>query len=102
MGLLASVYPDGVPSFEISAFVALFDSDGDGKISWDDFSAMLGALDAGDEMPTTLPPLLGEASAPELPTPEVDGTLVVELDDGGSVEMDAAAYMAQLKDEATK
>ena len=47
--------PDGVPSFEISAFVALFDGDGDGKISWEDFSAMLGALDAGDEaMPQEL------------------------------------------------
>ena len=101
--LLASVYPDGVPSFEISAFVALFDGDGDGKISWEDFSAMLGALDAGDEaMPQELQPLLGEASAAGAPAPEVNGTLVVELDDGGSVEMDAAAYMAQLKEEATR
>lgn len=32
--------------------------------------------------------------------PQVNGTVVVTLDDGGEVEMDAAAYMAQLKEEA--
>jgi len=100
--LLASVYGDEqVPSFEVTALMQLFDTDGDGRISWEEFAAALGAADAADSPAVGLLPLLGGSEDGEpSPSPEVGGTVTVTLDDGSEVEMDAVAYIAELKDEA--
>jgi hypothetical protein len=68
---------------------------GDGRISWDEFSAALGAIDSPPR-----PPLLAGSEGEAAPGPVIEGTVTVELDDGSEVEMDAAAYMQQLREEA--
>lgn len=94
--LLREVYEgEDVPPVEISAFIQLFDTDGDGRISWEEFKAALGAVDGADA-PSSLPLLAGD----EAPGPKLSGTVTVTLDDGSEVEMDATAYMEQLKAEA--
>ena len=45
-------------------------------------------------------PLL-EGSGEPTPSPSLEGTIRVMLDDGNEVEMDAAAYMEQLQEEAS-
>ena len=93
-------YKDGeVPSFEITAFLKLFDTDGDGKISWEEFSSALGAMDGGGAVAAS-GLMLGSAGSTSGPSPQITGDVTVELDDGGKVEMDAAAYMDMLKEEA--
>ena len=101
--LLKEVYKDGeVPSFEITAFLKLFDTDGDGKISWEEFSSALGAMDGmdGGGAAAASGLMLGSAGSTSGPSPQITGDVTVELDDGGKVEMDAAAYMDMLKEEA--
>jgi len=102
--LLAQVYGDEeMPPYEVGAIVQLFDTDGDGRISWEEFAAALGAVDAGEALAADLLPLLGGADdddAAPSPSPDVSGTVTVELDDGTTVEMDAVAYIAELKQEA--
>ena len=95
--LLKAVYEGDVPAVEISAFTQLFDADGDGKISWDEFANTLGAVEGGA---TPVAALLGGASGEAAPAPTVSGTVTVQLDDGSEVEMDASAYMEELKEEA--
>lgn len=95
--LLREVYEE-VPPFEIATFLQLFDTDGDGRISWDEFAAVLGGRE-GDT--SVAMPLLGTAEGIDAPEPKVSGTVTVELDDGSIVEMDANAYMEQLKEEAS-
>jgi len=104
--LLEQVYGEEgaeLPSYEVSAFVNLFDTDGDGKISWDEFAAALGVDEAAAD-PFVLPLLAGgdseDESGPPPAGPTLSGTVTIELDDGSEVEMDASAYMEQLKLEA--
>jgi len=103
--LLKQVYGEegeDLPPYEVAALVNLFDTDGDGRISWDEFSAALGVDEAAAD-PLSLPLLAGgggdEASGPSV-GPSLSGTVTIELDDGTQVEMDASAYMEQLKLEA--
>jgi len=95
--LLEEVYgEDDVPNFEVSTFVTLFDTDRDGKISWDEFANALGANESASS-PSN--PMLPE-SAESVPGPTLSGTVTVTLDDGTEVAMDANAYMDELKAEA--
>jgi len=50
--LLSEVYGDEVPPFEISAFLAFFDSNKDGRIEWKEFERGLGATYATSEKST--------------------------------------------------
>lgn len=98
-----------MPPFEVASFLTLFDADGDGRISWEEFAAALGAV--GD---STGGPAAGSSAAlkqkylpgaPEEdavtpPSPSLSGEVVVTMDDGSKVTMDASAYMEQLKQEA--
>jgi len=97
--LLKEVYPEEVPPFEVTTFMKLFDADGDGKISLDEFLDALGAVNADAPSVGLLPLLEGDLDT-KAPKPEVSGTVKVQLDDGGEVEMDANAYMEELQAEA--
>jgi hypothetical protein len=91
--VLADVYgEEAVPKVEIAAFINLFDSDSDGRISWDEFKAGLGAVNS---RPSSLPSL----AAGTAPVP-MSGKVKLTFDSGKEVEMDANEYMDQLKAEA--
>jgi len=99
--LLASVYGgEAPPPYEARALMKLMDADGDGRIAWDEFSVALGALEGegGSAFGAALPAL--DAAAGTASPPNVSGTVVVTLDGGREVEVDAAAYMEQLRGEA--
>ena len=92
--LLQSVYgEDEVPGFEVTAFIELFDADRDGKISWDEFAAALGAIDASQDvtsegaMPLLVP---SDDDGGDAPEPKISGTVTVQLDDGATHAAHAA------------
>jgi len=97
--LLCEVYDGDVPAYEVSSFISLFDTDGDGRVSWEEFASALGA---DDDMAGTAAALLAlpAPSDGDAPQPKVSGAVTVEFDDGSEVEMDANLYMEQLKAEA--
>jgi len=97
--LLKEVYDGDVPQVEILAFTQLFDADGDGKISWEEFTTTLGALESEGTAAGVAGLLAGGGGEPAA-APKVSGTVTVQLDDGTEVEMDANEYMEQLKAEA--
>ena len=98
--LLREVYED-VPPFEVATFVELFDTDGDGRISWDEFITGLGGNTDGTNADLSSLPLIAGSDGPGGPEPKLSGTVTVEMDDGSKVEMDASSYMEQLKAEAS-
>ena len=104
--LLRSVYGgEEPPAFEVETMMRLFDTNNDGSISWEEFATALGAdmsnLDA--EAPvdgSSSLPAAPDEDAPALPSPQLEGTVKVDLDNGEQVEIDASAYMEELKAEA--
>lgn len=86
------------PPYEANALMRLLDANRDGRISWDEFAAALGARkDSG--LDPSLKALTGAADGP-VTGPQVSGTISVMLEGGKEVQIDAAAYMEQLKAEA--
>ena len=112
--LLDQVYKGETPSFEINAFVKFFDKDDDGRVSWEEFKLGLGtamAQQAQEKLKLrkmlspstdTLFQRKTEDEEDEFPDIEtsVSGTLEVEMEDGTTVEVDAADYLQNLKEEA--
>jgi len=102
--IFAEVYDGGdVPVVEVAALMQLFDTNKDGKISWEEFCGVLGAV--SDQLDTTegrrgLSALPSPSPADEPASPQVSGTVTVELYDGSEIEMDVNDYMNQLKKEA--
>jgi len=105
--LLGELYADGVPEFEISSFLSLFDTDGDQRISWEEFKDALGGKE-DDPLDERLEKRLEDAADDERTDPdgrvpmkpEVSGTVKVQIDGNKEVEVDAAAYMEELAKEA--
>lgn len=87
----------GISNGDLREFLDVFDADRDAKVSWDEFRAVLG----GSEMPA-LPRAQSRlpASAPPpalASTPPISGTVKIELEGGGQMEVDAAKYVDELR-----
>lgn len=105
--LLDDVYDGKTPSFEINAFLNFFDSNKDGKISWEEFELGLGAaLTASSDKEKDFAQknyLPGSAEDDDEyldVQPQVSGTIEVELKDGKILEVEANEYIKSLKEEA--
>jgi len=108
--LLDDVYDGKTPAFEVEAFLKFFDSNNDGKISWEEFERGLGTAMAqqNDSEAARLRLLTNDGvfgdeddeSEPDVDEPEVAGMIEIELEDGKVVEVEAKEYMENLKREA--
>jgi len=108
--MLADVYEGQPPAFEITTFLEFFDSNNDGRVSWEEFEegfAVVTKMSAEnadsrleqmnefrlpasiEEDDETVDDLFGE--------PSVSGTIQVELEDGKIIEVDAQEYVNDLK-----
>jgi len=117
---------ENVPPFEVKAFLEFFDTNEDGKISWEEFERGLTSTatatsktkkdefadrllasmeangsaiedeDGGDEEDDD-----EEEEGSDL-TETISGTIEIEMDDGKIVVVDAKEYMENLKEEAQK
>jgi len=112
---------EDIPAYEIRAFLEFFDTNEDGKVSWEEFEQGLASavtreegnnLSAKDELADRLLASMESAGGPlddeddEETTSNVDesisGTIEIELESGKVVEVDAEEYMESLKEEARK
>jgi len=104
--LLRDVYGgEDAPAFEVETLMRLFDIDDKGATSWEEFAIALGAdmndLDAeAPRDPSAALPAATDPDAPALSAPKLEGKVKVEMGDGEQVEIDASAYMEELKAEA--
>jgi len=112
---------EDIPAYEIRAFLEFFDTNEDGKVSWEEFEQGLASavtreegnnMSAKDELADRLLASMESASGPlededdEETESNVDesisGTIEIELESGKIVEVDAEEYMESLKEEARK
>jgi len=106
--LLADVYGDNVPGFEIDSFMKFFDSNRDGRISWQEFERGLGnisqkeAENAVSKNMSFLIPGSDDDDEDDLPEvqPIISGRIEIELENGQMIEVEANEYIASLKKEA--
>lgn len=102
--LLEDVYKGEVPPYEASAFLQFFDTDVDGRISWEEFARALGAAEDSldGSVGAAFAALPASSDGGNVAGPKVSGTVTVELEGGETIEMDAQKYMDELKAEAQK
>jgi len=105
--LLSDVYDGTTPNFEIDTFVEFFDSNEDGRISWEEFEMGLGAVAsaqsrADNNAPAALPGSTSEDYDEDdvLLEPSISGKVQIELKNGKVIEVEAGEYIEQLKKEA--
>lgn len=103
--LLDRVYKGKVPKFEVQAFLKFFDSNKDGRISWDEFERGLGRAMAEQNEANRNLRLLGfgnvdddDDDVPDV-EPRIEGTVEIELEDGNVIEIEANEYVKSLKQE---
>lgn len=107
--LLTDVYNGDVPDYEVKAFVKFFDTDRDGKISWQEFQNGLFGM-AENVRLSRQKNLLSVFSLPggeddddltdPIIEPQIAGKLEIQLEDGKVVSVDAEEYVRALKEEA--
>jgi len=110
--LLTEVYNETPPSFEVTTFLEFFDSNNDGRISWEEFERGFGVVTSmsGNEENK---PIMNGFSLPAstddddddkigdfFGEPAISGTIEVELEDGKVIEVDAQEYVDDLKKQA--
>lgn len=104
--LLSEVYAKAgveVPPYEVSSFMRLFDVNADGKISWEEFAAALGAsLDGAPRKRQDQLPAAADGDAAPAVVPALEGCVTVSMADGTELEVDANEYMEELRLEATR
>jgi len=106
--LLSDVYDGNAPNLEIDVFLKFFDSNEDGRISWEEFEKGLGAV-ASAQSRAALP---GSSTSEDddddglgdfddiLLEPTISGKVQIELKNGKVIEVEAREYIEQLKKEA--
>jgi hypothetical protein len=112
--MLTEVYEGKPPEFETTTFLEFFDSNNDGRISWEEFEKGFGVVTkmGGNEgkQQTNRFSLPGSSANMEdddedeeevlFAEPAVSGTVQVELEDGKIIEVDAQEYINDLKQQA--
>jgi len=112
--LLSDIYDGEIPEYEVEVFLRFFDSNEDGRISWDEFEKGLGAVSSasdsttGRRAPAALPGSTSDDNDDDgsgdnddiIIKPSVSGKLKVELKNGKVIEVEAREYIEQLKNEA--
>jgi hypothetical protein len=117
--LLERVYsPEEIPWVEVQSFLDFFDSNQDGKISWQEFETGLGVVaeskggidnENDKNGMTSLPSIdLNEDDKDDddeeedllLPEPKVSGMIDIEMKNGRVVQVEAKEYIRELKKEA--
>merc|ERR1719343_430527 len=111
---------ENIPSYEIKAFLEFFDTNEDGRVSWEEFERGLTTAatpgetfsakdDLADRLLASMESSAGGAIADDVDDEtaseldqEISGTLEIELESGKVVEVDAKEYMDSLKEEARK
>lgn len=103
------------PAFEITTFLEFFDSNNDGRVSWEEFEEGFGAVSKMGESSEASRPFLGMSNGFSLPgsaededededdpfgEPAISGTIQVEMEDGRTIEVDAQEYVNDLKQQA--
>ena len=100
--MLGELYGEDPPEFELTTFLKFFDVNNDGLISWPEFEKGLGVVNAGQAASAVARSLQGSSEEEDPgPVPEISGTLTVELDDGSTIEVEAADYIRSLRQEAS-
>lgn len=98
--LLDDIYEGQSPAYEVDTFIRFFDTNNDGRISWREFERGLGvAMSQQQQLLSGSSVDEEEEFIPE-PEPDVSGTIEIELEDGGVVEVEAKEYIKALKEEA--
>ena len=93
--LLMDVYGGDPPPYEATTFLSFFDTNNDGKISWEEFAEALGASQDMDGPAASLLAALPSVDDSSLSSPpKVGGVVTVQLEDGSTVEMDAEKVWA--------
>jgi len=110
--LLTEVYKETPPSFEVTTFLEFFDSNNDGRISWEEFERGFGvvtSMSGNEENKSKLNGFSLPASTDDndddeigdfFGEPAISGTIEVELEDGKVIEVDAQEYVDDLKKQA--
>ena len=110
--LLTDVYDETPPSFEVTTFLEFFDSNNDGRISWEEFERGFGVVTSMSGNEENKPKMNGfslPASTDDddddeigdfFGEPAISGTIEVELEDGKVIEVDAQEYVDDLKKQA--
>jgi len=110
--LLSDVYDGEIPQYEVKAFLEFFDSNKDGRISWDEFEKGLGSVSsasAGKAKRGATAALPGSTSDDIddgdnddddiLVESSTSGKVKIELKNGKVIEVEASEYIDQLKKE---
>jgi len=114
--LLGDVYEGKTPAFEVQTFLKFFDSNDDGRISWEEFERGLGAMSTEAAASAVAGAMGGGAMADSeddedddddyldvgagSESTKVSGKIKVELESGRVIEVEAQDYINDLKEEA--
>ena len=112
--MLMEVYEGKPPAFETTTFVEFFDSNNDGRISWEEFEKGFGDVKKmggnKENLQMNRFSLPGSSTNMEdddeeeeealFAEPAISGTVQVELEDGIIIEVDAQEYINDLKQQA--
>ncbi|KAL7553401.1 hypothetical protein ACHAWF_016682 [Thalassiosira exigua] len=109
--LLADVYEGKPPAFEINTFLEFFDSNNDGRVSWEEFEEGFGVVTKlgdsendqimnGFSLPASVKGEDDDDEEDLFGEPAISGTIQVELEDGKVIEVDAQEYVNDLKQQA--
>ncbi len=118
--LLSDVYGEDTPAFEVDTFLQFFDSNNDGRISWEEFERGLGVVadKAAKSQRSSynkngaLGALPGSADDDDdddddyiddddiLGEPSLSGKIQIEMKNGKVIEVEAKEYIDELKKEA--